>query len=95
MAPQLAANPLTWTNGDPVPTTFFNTTCKLRHIEFDGYSAAADAITLTDIDGKGSILLQGDVDLAQVRTGNIGWMHGLKLTVASLATTGKVSVFFE
>lgn len=95
MAPQLKANPMVWSAGDPVPTVFFNTTCKIKNVLFDAYTGATDVVTLTDMDGLGTITLEGNVDLEEVYSTPVGWMRGLKLTAASLATTGKVMVFFE
>jgi len=95
MTAQLSANPLKWRDGDGVPLVLFNGSCKIRHIEFDRYTGAGDFVVLQDLNGKGEIILTGASDFESVRTGNVGYMTGLKIVTATLTTTGEVTVFFE
>jgi len=97
---QLAANPISVNLAtDTIPTTVFTGRCKIRHIEWSGYTAAPTVFPkITDI--KGNFITQFNVDTAtdveEKRTGNIGWINGLIVTTnTGAAATGIITIFFE
>jgi hypothetical protein len=97
---QLAANPASVNLAtDTIPTTVFTGRCKIRNVEWSGYTAAPAVFPkITDINGK--FIVQFNVDTAtdveEKRSGNIGWTNGLVVNTSSgAASTGIISVFFE
>src|SRR4029077_20125051 len=97
---QLAANPATVNLAtDTLPLTVFTGKCKIRHIEWSGYTAAPAVFPkITDI--KGNFVTQFNVDTAtdveEKRTGVIGYLNGLIVTTnTGAAATGIISIFFE
>jgi hypothetical protein len=97
---QLAANPASVNLAvDSLPLTVFTGRCKIRHIEWSGYTAAPAVFPkITDI--KNNFITQFNVDTAtdveEKRTGNIGWINGLIVTTnTGAASTGIITIFFE
>lgn len=91
MANQLAQNP--WVLDEVGVLTALP--MKLAQIELVDYTADADFAILKNNEGKVVAILNGSADLSTVRTGKIGWVHGLTLDTLSLAGSGNVLVYFE
>lgn len=90
MANVLTANP--WVVDAASATPIFKTYAKIRHIEFEGYAAATDNVTVTDQNGVVIWIGHGNAALESERSGNIGWVNGIVITVL---TSGKVTIYID
>lgn len=93
MPAQRAANPMYIPAGNALPLTLFNYECKIAQVEMQGYTAATDTATFTDVDGNIVAQIHAKADFSTERTGKVGWTKGLICT--ALPTTGEVIVYFE
>jgi hypothetical protein len=97
---QLASNPLSVNLAtDTLPLTVFRQKCKIRHIEWSGYTAAP-AVFPKITDFLGNFVVQFNVDTAtdveEKRTGVIGPLQGLIVTTnTGAAATGIITIFIE
>ncbi len=66
----------------PFPITLSSHRVRLAHIEFTDYADDADSFSITDVAGHVIWEGNGAVDLQPVRSGKVGWAHGI--IVASL-----------
>lgn len=87
---QLASNPFTLDTVNVTPA--IDTDVDIRQFEFIDYNADIDSVQLKDRLGNIVWETNGEADLTNVRSGHIGWVKGLALTIL---TAGVVRVYIK
>jgi hypothetical protein len=91
MANSLTTNP--WVIDTAGAAILFNGDVYVKHFEFAGYSAQFSAVSVQDRFGKVIWSATGAQDLTEVRSGDVGWVHGI--AVPTLENSGILRIYFK
>jgi hypothetical protein len=96
MANVITSNP--WTLDTDVVSgafpNYLNTRVKIAHIEFTGYDVSTDHAEITDRDGNLIWQANGNVDLTNVVSQDIGWVNGIGAVTLN-GSNGKFLVYLR
>lgn len=92
MANVLSGNPWTLDTVSAIP--FWTGQIDVLYIEMIDYTLDTDTVQLKD--GFGRVVWEGNgaADLEPVRSGHVGWVHGMAFTASSNAAT-RVRVYYR
>ena len=91
MANSLTTNP--WVIDTASAALLYATNVKVLHFEFVGYAAYGSLCQVQDRFGKVIWQASGAQDLEEVRSGPVGWVHGIAVPV--LDNGGVLRVYFQ
>jgi hypothetical protein len=90
MAIQATGRVIVVPSADAGTTAVFTHMVKVEHIEFVGYTVDTDTCTVLDGADRKVWVGNGKSDLSAERSGKIGWVDGIKVTVCS---AGEVRIY--
>jgi len=76
----------------PGAAILFNTDAEVRHFEFSDYAVVGSNCQVADRFGSIIWSADGADDLEEVRSGPVGWVHGI--SVPTLENGGVLRVYF-
>jgi hypothetical protein len=66
----------------------------IYQVEFQDYNADTDTCIVNQLNGKIFWFGNGAADLETVRSGNVGWAHGIKVPMGGI-TNGSVRIYHK
>ncbi len=90
MANSMTTNP--WVVDTAGASILFTPDVEVRHFEYTGYAAQGSNVTVQDRFGKNIWVGLGAADQEEVRSGPIGWVHGI--SVPTLQNGGILRIYF-